>query len=121
SMELITVSELYVIREEWIKDPNEPDWDDSLPGIVREALGIELDWKPHTSAKFGVDASATVDEISNKHGVNSSMVKKLIDLESNMSGLSRRTGIFKSIGKIVQQDWESAAQIISENLDMRQS
>ncbi|WP_417664245.1 DNA phosphorothioation system sulfurtransferase DndC [Pseudidiomarina donghaiensis] len=121
SMELITVPELYAIREEWIKDPNEPDWDDSLPKIVQDTIGINLEWKSHNSTRFGDDASEVLEKVANEHGLSSSMIKKLIDLEFNMSGLSRRSGIFKSIGKLVQQDWESAEQIMNENLAMRQN
>ena len=49
------------------------------------------------------------------------MVKKLIDVETQMSGLARRTGIFNRIGRLIQQDWESADVIIASNLDIRQS
>ena len=49
------------------------------------------------------------------------MVKKLIDVETQMSGLARRTGIFNRIGRLIQQDWESAEVIIASNLDIRQS
>ena len=48
------------------------------------------------------------------------MLKKLIDLETNMSGLVRRSGIFSKIGSLIQQDWESAEDIIANNLKMRQ-
>lgn len=38
---LITESELHAIRQEWLKDPNEPDWYDTLPvSTVRCTSGI---------------------------------------------------------------------------------
>ena len=49
------------------------------------------------------------------------MVKKLIDLEVSMSGLSRRVGIFQKIGRLVQQDWEEAQTIIKANKESRQN
>ncbi len=49
------------------------------------------------------------------------MIKKLIDLETAESGLTRRTGIFKKIGQLVQQDWESPEEIIEKNLESRQN
>ena len=42
-------------------------------------------------------------------------------LEISMSGLSRRTGIYKKIGRLIQQDWESAEEIIKQNKDSRQN
>lgn len=43
-IELITAPELHAIRQEWIHDPNEPDWDDSLPTIFKQVYGYDLDW-----------------------------------------------------------------------------
>ena len=39
SIELISRPELHIIRREWIADPNEPDWEDSLPKIYKESMG----------------------------------------------------------------------------------
>jgi len=36
AQELISHSELEQIRKEWRSDPNEPDWEDSVPAIYRE-------------------------------------------------------------------------------------
>ncbi|MBB1307838.1 DNA phosphorothioation system sulfurtransferase DndC [Pseudoalteromonas sp. SR41-8] len=120
-VELITVDELHAVRHEWLNDPNEPDWDDTLPGIVFDSLGIKLDWTTDDSNQFSLTEGQLLNDIAPKHGVSPQMVKKLIDLETQMSGLSRRTGIFNRIGRLIQQDWESAEVIIASNLDIRQS
>lgn len=119
-VELITVPELHAIRHEWVNDPNEPDWDDSLPTIVFEELGITLDWVIDDTEQFGKAESELIDTISARHGVSPHMVKKLVDLETSMSGLARRHGIFDKIGRIIQQDWESAGEIIANTLEYRQ-
>ena len=120
-VELITVDELHPVRHEWLNDPNEPDWDDTLPGIVFDALGIKLDWTIDDSNQFSLTEGQLLNDIAPKHGVSPQMVKKLIDVETQMSGLARRTGIFNRIGRLIQQDWESAEAIIASNLDIRQS
>ncbi|WP_394189353.1 DNA phosphorothioation system sulfurtransferase DndC [Pseudoalteromonas atlantica] len=120
-VELITVDELHAVRHEWLNDPNEPDWDDTLPGIVFDALGIKLDWTIDDSNQFSLTEGQLLNDIAPKHGVSPQMVKKLIDVETQMSGLARRTGIFNRIGRLIQQDWESADVIIASNLDIRQS
>lgn len=120
-VELITVDELHAVRHEWLNDPNEPDWDDTLPGIVFDALDIKLDWTIDDSNQFSLTEGQLLNDIAPKHGVSPQMVKKLIDVETQMSGLARRTGIFNRIGRLIQQDWESAEVIIASNLDIRQS
>ncbi|KTF08749.1 DNA phosphorothioation system sulfurtransferase DndC [Pseudoalteromonas sp. H103] len=120
-VELITVDELHAVRHEWLNDPNEPDWDDTLPGIVFDALGIKLDWTIDDSNQFSLTEGQLLNDIAPKHGVSPQMVKKLIDVETQMSGLARRTGIFNRIGRLIQQDWESAEVIIASNLDIRQN
>ncbi|TMO49993.1 DNA phosphorothioation system sulfurtransferase DndC [Pseudoalteromonas ruthenica] len=121
NMELITVPELHAVRHEWLNDPNEPDWEDSLPSIVKEVLGIELDWTIDDANQFSLTEGELIDELAPQYGVSAHMIRKLIDVEREMSGLARRTGIFGRIGRLIQQDWESAEAIIASNLEIRQS
>jgi DNA sulfur modification protein DndC len=118
---LITIPELHAVRHEWLNDPNEPDWDDSLPAIFREVYGYDLDWTVDDTNQFSQEESQLLNTIAPVHGVSPHMIKKLIDLETSMSGLTRRTGIFGKIGRLVQQDWESAEEIIEEHLESRQN
>ena len=120
-VELITVPELHAVRHEWLNDPNEPDWDDDLPIIFNEVFGYDLDWSVDDTNQFSREDAALITEIAPEYGVSPQLVKKLIDLEISMSGLSRRTGIYKKIGRLIQQDWESAEEIIKQNKDSRQN
>lgn len=120
-IELITVPELHAIRHEWLNDPNEPDWEDSLPIIFNDVFGYDLDWTVDDTNQFSHEEAKLINALSPKYDVAPQMIKKLIDLETSMSGLSRRTGIFNKIGRIVQQDWESAEEIIENNLESRQN
>ena len=82
---------------------------------------MTLDWSVDDTNQFGNAEGELLNEIAPKHGVSPQMLKKLIDLETSMSGLVRRSGIFSKIGKLIQQDWESANDIIANNLELRQS
>ncbi|WP_137165420.1 DNA phosphorothioation system sulfurtransferase DndC [Salinimonas lutimaris] len=120
-VELITVPELHAVRHEWLNDPNEPDWDDDLPIIFNEVFGYDLEWSVDDTNQFSREDAALITEIAPEYGVSPQLIKKLIDLEISMSGLSRRTGIYKKIGRLVQQDWDSAEEIIKQNKDSRQN
>ena len=80
-IELITAPELHAIRQEWLRDPNEPDWNDSLPSIFKEVYGFDLDWIYDDGASFGKDEAALLRELSSDFDAEPEMVMKLIELE----------------------------------------
>lgn len=110
-IELITVPELHAIRQEWIHDPNEPDWDDSLPTIFRDVYGFDLDWVYDDNASFGKDDAQLIQELCDDFDVEPEMIMKLIELEMSMEGLSRRNGISNKIASLLKQDWGSLDNI----------
>lgn len=83
-IELITVPELHAIRQEWIHDPNEPDWDDSLPKIFKEVYGYDLDWVYDDNASFGKDDAQLIHELCDNFDIAPEMIMKLIELEVSM-------------------------------------
>lgn len=91
-----------------------------MPIIFREIFGFDLDWTVDDTNQFSQQESALLNEVAPAHDISPQMLKKLIDLEVSMSGLTRRVGIFNKIGRLIQQDWESAEAIIKENKDTRQ-
>ncbi len=111
NIELITVPELHAIRQEWIHDPNEPDWDDSLPTIFNEVYGYDLDWIYDDNACFGKDDALLINELCNDFEIAPELVKKLIELEVSMEGLSRRNGISNKIESLLKLDWGSLEEI----------
>ncbi len=110
-IELITAPELHAIRQEWLHDPNEPDWNDSLPGLFKEIYGFDLDWVYDDGASFGKDEAELLSELSEDFDIEPEMVMKLIELEVSMEGLSRRTGISDKIATLLKQDWGSLESI----------
>lgn len=110
-IKLITEGELHAIRQEWLKDPNEPDWKDSLPEIYRRVNGHDLNWLLDERVRFaGADAGLLVD-LANDHGIVPEMIMKLIELEISFEGMGRRQNVQKKIELILQQDWGTFEEI----------
>lgn len=103
---LITHEELLRIRKEWRHDPLEPNWSDDLPAIYEHVYSKPLKWAVDDTALFGINEERLIRDVSAKHGLDPEMVKRLIDLELSMDGLSKRLGIFNKIGEILSQTWD---------------
>ncbi|WP_232769158.1 DNA phosphorothioation system sulfurtransferase DndC [Colwellia sp. Bg11-28] len=110
-VELITKPELHAIRQEWLNDPNEPDWDDSLPGIYRSVYGKDLNWVYNDNSTFDKQGAHILTELGQQHNVVPQMVMKLLDLEISMEGLSRRSGVQNKVATILKQDWGTLEEI----------
>ncbi|TNC99132.1 MAG: hypothetical protein FD121_370 [Gallionellaceae bacterium] len=115
NLELITVDELEEIRNAWIYDPNEPDWDDSVPKIYREALGKDHEWAESDAGAFTKLDSDLLAELEAKHKVPAALIMKLIELELSMDGLSKRSFIFDRLGHILNQDWGALEEIMQKH------
>ncbi|UTZ40850.1 DNA phosphorothioation system sulfurtransferase DndC [Vibrio campbellii] len=118
-IELITEPELHAIRQEWIHDPNEPDWDDSLPTIFKEVYGYDLDWVYDDNASFGKDDAQLIHELCDNFDIEPEMIMKLIELEVSMEGLSRRSGISYKIASLLKRDWGSLEDIKQKHASLQ--
>lgn len=118
---LITEPELHAIRQLWLKDPNEPDWNDSLPSIYRQIHGRDLNWVIDDQSRFDASDAELLEQLAQHHDAEPEMVKKLIELEISLEGLSKRQGVFDKIGSILKQDWGSleAIQLKQSTLQKR--
>jgi len=108
---LIQPAELYAIRREWMFDPNEPDWADSLPKIYREVYGVDLDWADQDAGTFTQADADLLKKLEQTHEVPFELAMKLIELEHSMDGLSRRRGLYKRMGALLDRDWGSLEDI----------
>ncbi len=104
---LIQPEELYAIRREWMFDPNEPDWADSLPQIYREVYGTDLDWADQDAGTFTQADADLLKSLEDKYTVPCELAMKLIELELSMDGHSRRKGLYKNMGTLLNRDWGS--------------
>ncbi len=120
-IQLISQPELHLIRQEWRRDPNEPDWEDSLPKIYKQIyVDSSVDWDVSDTVLFSGSDAHVLRELSEKRHVSTSMLMKLIEVEQLMNGLSRRTGILKRLGSVLSKDWESLDEVTERHLSQNQ-
>lgn len=110
-IELITREELHHIRREWLNDPNEPDWEDTLPAIYHRVYGVDLDWVEHDSGVMSGKDAQLLDELGESYDIPPSLPQKLLELEIAMDGLSRRRGLMDRMDRLLNQDWEDLESI----------
>jgi DNA sulfur modification protein DndC len=115
SIQLVTKEELEEIRKKWVLDPNEPDWEDSLPKIYHEIIGEDLDWATSDAGAFTKLDADLLAELEDKHKVPAALIMKLIELELSMDGLNKRSAIFDRIGTILKQDWGTFEEIMANH------
>ncbi len=116
-IELIQKDELQQIRQLWLRDPNEPDWADSLPQIYESVYGDSLNWIENDAGSFTEPDAQLLKDIELDTGAPAEMVMKLIDVELMMTGLSRRSGVLNKIETILKQDWGTLEDINKRKLD----
>lgn len=115
-VDLIQFSELEEIRQQWLRDPNEPDWADSLPEIYltvypeRNPIWVKNDFSAFQSEDLDL-----LEEISFNFHISTAMVQKLVEVEIEMSGLSQRRGVLNKLQAILLKDWGTLEEINERN------
>jgi len=118
---LVQPAELYAIRREWMFDPNEPDWADSLPKIYREVYQKDLEWAEQDSGTFNQADADLLKELEEKYNTPHELSMKLIELEVSMDGMNKRTGLFGRINTLLNQDWGALEDIKKRMKDRKHS
>jgi DNA sulfur modification protein DndC len=109
---LIHEEELHAIRKEWLQDPNEPDWMDSLPKIYAEVYGDHvIEWIENDAGTFTEKDTELLYSMSEKHGIPAELAMKLIETETSVMGLGNRRGILNKLESVINQDWGSLEDI----------
>lgn len=107
---LINDAELFKIRRLWRSERG--DWADSVPGIVREVLGHDLDWVRDDSVSFTAEDGRLLSEICTAHGVPTELVVGLLDVERSAHGLKRRHAVHTRIEDLFQKEWRDLDTLI---------
>jgi DNA sulfur modification protein DndC len=117
TIELITRGELSAIRSEWINDPNEPDWDDCLPQIYKDVYPDEpLSWQKNDLGFFDEEGMNSLTKSANSTNVSSELLKKVINIEVDASGLGNRRGINNKIESVLKQDWDDLGDVLESRI-----
>jgi DNA sulfur modification protein DndC len=106
---LISTAELQEIRRIWRAE--EQDWEDSVPKIYREVMGEELPCATDDVTCFSVRDKELLFRMAGKHELPGRLVAKLLDVERQMHGMSRRAGIYAKIDAILSEDWLNEEEI----------
>jgi DNA sulfur modification protein DndC len=108
---LIHDAELHEIRRIWRTERG--DWADSVPLIVREALGRDLDWVIEDAVSFTADDGRLLEEVCQAHNVPSELVVRLLDIEREAHGLKRRHAVHTRIEDLFRQEWRDLDTLLS--------
>ncbi|MDT0121086.1 DNA phosphorothioation system sulfurtransferase DndC [Paenibacillus sp. RRE4] len=102
NVEVITFEELKAIRKYWHDDLQ---WEDRLPLIVEEETGISYDWHQNDRPVFKEDQVTDLESLCQEEGVNLNLLKELISVEKEYSGVKVRRGLFQAFDKTLRQDF----------------
>ncbi|MGD9508523.1 MAG: DNA phosphorothioation system sulfurtransferase DndC [Geminicoccaceae bacterium] len=109
---LIHDAELHEIRRIWRAERG--DWADSVPRIVRETLGHELDWVVEDTVSFTDEDGRLLDRVCSRHDVPTELVVRLLDVERAAHGLKRRHALHTRIEELFRQEWRDLDEVIAE-------
>lgn len=109
---LIHDAELHEIRRLWRTERG--DWADSVPAIVREVLGRDLNWVLEDSVIFNAEDGKLLDEICASHSVPTELVVGLLDVERSAHGLKRRHAVHTKIDERFRQEWREEEAVVAE-------
>jgi DNA sulfur modification protein DndC len=108
---LIHDAELHEIRRLWRTERG--DWADSVPAIVRQALGRDLDWVLEDATGFTSDDRQLLEQVCQAHNVPTELLVQLIDAERDSHGLKRRHGIHTRIEELFRQEWRDLDSVVA--------
>ncbi len=112
---LIHEAELHEIRRLWRTERG--DWPDTVPRLVREVLGRDLDWVAEDSVAFTADDGELLETICGEHDVPTELVIKLLDIERASHGLKRRHAVHTRIEDAFRVEWRDLDTLVAERRD----
>lgn len=108
---LINDTELFEIRRLWRSERG--DWADSVPQIVREVLGRDLDWVIEDSVSFSSEDGRLLSHLCAEHGVPTELVVNLLEIERSAHGLKRRHAVHTRIEELFEQEWRNLDALVA--------
>ena len=109
---LITGDELEQIRRIWRSE--ERDWEDSVPRMVAQITGEKREWSKDERPGFGAEERRLLDAVCERESVSPQMVGRLLEIEREVHGMSRRASVHQRIAAALDEDWRTEDQIEAE-------
>ena len=99
-IEIIGLDELREIRRLWIHEKHE--FDDTLPGIVKEYNGADLPAGDLTSTVLGPEEWQVLADVCGEDRLLFDVVARLLSIEERHRTKARRIGIYKEIESVLR-------------------
>lgn len=112
NLQLILPEELHEIRRIWRQEKG--DWEDSVPQIYREVMGVDLDWVQDDRGMFSGEEGILLESICQKHDIPVQLVAKLLDIERQVQGMKRRAAIYSRIEDVLNEEWRTEEEITKQ-------
>lgn len=116
ALTLIHEAELHEIRRIWRVERG--DWEDSVPQIVRDVLGRELEWVQDDQVAFTGEDGRLLEAACRAHGVPSELATRLLDVERSALGLKRRHLVHTRIEEVLGQEWRDRDAVVADRRDV---
>ena len=116
TLTLIRPDELHLIRRIWRMERG--DWNDTVPKIYRQSVGEDLKWIDEDLGTYSAKEAALLETICVKHKVPLRLVTKLLDVEYQVQGMSRRSSVYSKIGSVLGEEWRSEDEILNDEQKM---
>ena len=100
--ELITKNELIEISRLWLEQGY---WNDDVCKIYKEELGIDLNFVSDDIKLLSQSELETLKDVCLNNNVDFELVKKILYLEKNSYGLTRRDHLQKELSRLLNQDY----------------
>lgn len=106
---LILPEELYEIRRIW--QTQRSDWEDSAVRIYAEVTGETLDWIKDDLGSYSKAEQELLKKICRENNMPLRLVTKLLDVEQQLQGMTRRSSIYNRINDVLNEDWMSEEEV----------
>jgi len=108
---LISLEELHEIRGIWRKERG--DWQDSVPKIYNQVTGQTMEFAPDDLGSFRGEDLEVLQRICEREGLPTRLVSKLLDVEFQLQGMTRRSSIFNRLDAVLSEEWRTEEEIIA--------
>ncbi|OPX62559.1 MULTISPECIES: DNA phosphorothioation system sulfurtransferase DndC [unclassified Methanoregula] len=106
---LILPEELFEIRKIWMTQKG--DWDDSVAKIYQDVTGETLDWTKDDLGSFSKTEQELLQKICESKKVPLRLVTKLMDVEQQMQGMTRRSSVYNRLDSVLSEDWMTEEEV----------
>jgi len=100
---LIQPEELFEIRRIWMSQKS--DWNDSVAKIYKEVTGETLDWTKDDLGSFSKEEQELLQKLCEEKKLPLRLVTKLMDVEQQMQGMTKRSSVYNRLGEVLSEDW----------------